>query len=229
MRADRGFASVWVAYRTAKFHLPKCEKNSHIGVRQSGVLLGVSILQQGLHRTSALAEQILTECDLLETPYGARHERILSHILEDLEFQRIPRWMQAEAHGMLPLHCHDNAISSEVSDPHGLTKAIHGWWRNGHGFVFHSVISHHGQLTCITPVIANPWEDTSTLLFAEDPWVSRGIVDGHDALLIMGAEVPQRLSLNPSYDRKLAAEMRYRLAVGMDPEVVARDPILINV
>tara|TARA_R110002051_G_scaffold141866_1_gene215187 strand:- start:85 stop:675 length:591 start_codon:yes stop_codon:yes gene_type:complete len=191
--------------------------------------LGALILNQGLNRTSLLTEQILTECDLLETPYGDHHERLLSHIIDDLEFLEIPRWAEAEAHGMLALHCHDNALDCEMTDPHGVTKAVHGWWRNGHGFVFHSVVAHHGQLTCVTPVIASPWDDTSSLLFAPDPWVRRGSLDGFPALLIDGKDVPQRLSLNPSYDLKLAAEMRWRLANGFDADSVAKDPILINV
>jgi hypothetical protein len=78
-------------------------------------------------------------------------------------------------------------------------------------------------------VIASPWDDTSSLLFAPDPWVRRGSLDGFPALLIDGKDVPQRLSLNPSYDLKLAAEMRWRLANGFDADSVAKDPILINV
>ncbi|MEY8802068.1 hypothetical protein AB9K35_17465 [Leisingera sp. XS_AS12] len=189
---------------------------------------GVLRLDQGIKGVSTLASELLAECDLLEIHYTEHDERVLSHILE-LDFQPIPRWELAEQNGMLHLCCHDNAVLMERNDWNGSRKAIHGWWQNGHGFVFHSVIEENGRLICVTPVYASPGEDTSYLYFAEDPMIERVSADGTLALHIFGQDVPRRLSLDPAYDRRLAAEMRARLAAGYDPEQVATEPILINV
>lgn len=178
-------------------------------------------------RGAGIRGRIIDECKVLEATLTPHAQMVLSHV-RGLEFGIIPHWQEAEAAGMVPLDCHRNAIMMERSEPGNQVQAIHGWWKRGDAFIFHSVAMINGNLLCVTPMIANPGESPSCLEFAIDPWVERVVIGGKLRLRLFGKEVPRRVSNDPDRDCQLAAAMRSRLAEGADPESVARDPISLQ-
>lgn len=177
-------------------------------------------LGQAKQRKRLLIEKILAECELLETPATLDREKLLADVLR-LRFQKIPRYDKAALHGFAPLQCHDNAIGLQKGQP-VRAKAIHGWWRDGHGFVFHSVVKWDDQIMCITPVYAPDGVDPHSLIFAEDPRIKCIDVDGQLVMLRDGKPVPRRLTLDPEFDRVMASRMRQMLQSGADPDRVLR-------
>lgn len=172
-------------------------------------------MEDAKRRADELRAYLLWQAEGWTFPPSEWEAQIIGE-LQRLQGYRIPRLPDTDMaeFELQPNECHANARRCEQNDVRGETKAVTGWWLQGMEFVLHSVVSHDGELCCVTPSSLGE----SEINFYPDPLIEWREQDGELAAMRNGRIVGLGVRRFPAFTIAQHELVRMRLKIGMAPD-----------
>lgn len=110
--------------------------------------------------------------------------------------------------------CHANARFMEVSDPHGKTRQILGWWFQQGQYVLHSIIQQGDTMICVTP---SPFNTENPFPFIPDDKIEVREEEDHYVCYRNGQLIGPGVRSDPEGALREGEALRRRLESGVNP------------